>query len=360
MHEKGAGGGVDLTYAMKWYSAAAEQGDLRAHERFAALTVETAVSSTPPADLEPIDEQTEKELAAAAAAGLDDLERVDEAAGAPSDDVAKVEPEPEMETAPETKAESEAEASTMVEATSENVETAPEAEPEAETVSVVVTTGTGIAKRVDRLENSEAVESEAPIIEFDWFGGDDETPSEEDVAVQEVETLPEPVVTIEPASETTRTTVAKQVETSIQGESVPSEAPIIEFNWFGGNDENESGRASPEQDEEQVAIQEVEDAIIEDSVTPESVPEVKVREATQPPAATDEAAATDQSVSGNQQAVSALEVDIPENSPSVRAVFVPLLTGREADPPVPSAEYDLFQPSMESRSRSEDDSFAGP
>jgi len=280
MHEKGAGGAVDRVAALKWYSAAAAQGDLRAHERFAALTVETTVTAAPPADVVPIDAQTEEALAASAAAGLDDLDRVDEAADTPSDELATVEPEPEMESVPVSEAE---EVETVEEAMPEPEDSEPEdsetvdsAPAETETVTVVVTTGTGVAKRVESLNHSEAVDSEAPAIEFSLFGGDDEieadeTPEEpeepeENIAVEEVEAVSDPVVETPSEAAEPEAVATSSAFASTRRESVQSEAPVISSNWLIDDEQTEGGETLPE---ENVAVQEVEETNFESAMTPE-------------------------------------------------------------------------------------------
>jgi TPR repeat protein len=280
MHEKGAGGAVDRVAALKWYSAAAAQGDLRAHERFAALTVETTVTAAPPADVVPIDAQTEEALAASAAAGLDDLDRVDEAADTPSDELATVEPEPKMESVPVSEAE---EVETVEEAMLEPEDSEPEdsetvdsAPAETETVTVVVTTGTGVAKRVESLNHSEAVDSEAPAIEFSLFGGDDEieadeTPEEpeepeENIAVEEVEAVSDPVVETPPEAAKPEAVATSSAFASTRRESVQSEAPVISSNWLIDDEQTEGGETLPE---ENVAVQEVEETNFESAMTPE-------------------------------------------------------------------------------------------
>ena len=250
MHEKGAGGAVDLNAAMKWYGAAAEQGDQRAHERFAALTVETAAPTTATVDLEPVDGPAEKALDDSAAAALDALERLGDAVDDAAGELAVIEPEKPAEEAIIIDATPTAalvpEAPATVEAMVETImETPPEeAETEGDSMTVIVTTGTGVTWRVDSLVRGDSGADQVPVIEFNWFGDDsedeieaDETASQEVVAVPELaiqqgeeETgVTEPETDLEATTETvTLEPEAEAVGQAIatgSGESPGTEAP---------------------------------------------------------------------------------------------------------------------------------------
>ena len=270
MHEKGAGGAVDLNAAMKWYGAAAEQGDQRAHERFAALTVETAAPTPSTVDLEPVDSQAEKALDDSAAAALDALERLGDAVDEAAGELAVIEPEKPAEEAiiidatptaalepeapaaeaptaalePEAPATVEAMVETIMETPPQEAEPEGEAETEGDSVTVIVTTGTGVTWRVDSLVRGDSGADQVPVIEFNWFGDDsedeieaDETASQEVVAVPELaiqqgeeETgVTEPETDLEAATETvTLEPEAEAVGQAIatgSGESPGTETP---------------------------------------------------------------------------------------------------------------------------------------
>ena len=358
MLEKGAGGAIDLSAALKWYSAAAEQGDLRAHARNAALTVEMAGQTPAAAEISPLDEPAEKALTESAAAALDNLDREDEAAGKAEAELAAVEPEVVAEP----------EAPAMVESVAESAVDTP---PEAATMTVTVTSGTGAAKRVESLDRGETAGSGAPVIETNWFGNDDESEAEEipaprNVAVQQdADALDEtpPETAGEPPEEDT-VAVGTAIYTS-RGEPTGAGAPDIRFDWFGADAEPEepAGEAAPPSaaSDENNAAGETDTALLDGS--------------DDTGAAGDEKPADE----GVERAVSALEAEIPANLPADTVDEIPAghavtddaapadpvaylspMTGREVDPPIPSIEYDLFQPHLGSSAPSDDDSIDGP